>query len=194
MTTINYYDAHASEYSRKTLNADMKYPYQRFTFYLHKGERILDLGCGSGRDTIWFRKNGYIAEAVDGSAEMVKEAQKNTGVPVKQMLFSEIDMKDMYEGIFASASLLHVPYALLHDIFARIFAALKKEGVLYASFLYGDQEGMRDGRYYTDMNEERLLGLLKSDLDQWTVLELWHSHDALDRERIWFNMILRRIR
>lgn len=193
-TTIDYYNAHAEEYSASTLHADMSYVYQRVSFYLHKGDRILDLGCGSGRDTIWFLHNGYQTDAADGSKEMASTASENAGIPVRTMMFSELQDRDVYNGIFACASLLHVPYAELTDIFIRIFQALKREGIVYASFPYGESEGYEDERYYTEMNEIRLLNIMKPHLDEWTVLELWHSHDTLAREKIWFNMILRRIR
>lgn len=191
--TLDYYNQNAQTYCEKTLHADMSYPYQRFTFYLHKGNKILDLGCGSGRDTIWFRKNGYIVDAVDGSPAIAEIAADNIGSDVKISSFDDLQTEDEYDGVFASASLLHVPYEHLRAILEKVFASIKKEGILYASFKYGNQSEWRNGRYYTDMNEERLLEVIGPCLDKWTVLELWHSHDSLNRDEIWFNMILRRL-
>jgi hypothetical protein len=192
--TENYYTEHAQEYCKNSFTVDLSYPIKRFTFYLHPGMKVLVPGCGSGRDSIALAKAGLDVESSDGNAQIARIAEKNTGKPVEVMTFDQMEMENMYEGIFANACLLHEPYKDLSDDFRRIFTALKKEGIFYASFKLGDFEGMREGRYYTDLNEERLLGILKPMLSSFTVLEIWHSHDAMKRNVQWFNFILRKVK
>ena len=164
-TTLDYYDEHVSQFAEETVNVRFSSIQDRFLQLIPEGGSILDFGCGSGRDSLYFRQKGYAVEACDGSPQMVSIASEYTGLPVKQMLFSELNESDRYDGIFACASILHVPFEELPDILTRMIRALKTKGIAYISFKYGEQEGYRNGRYFTDMNEERLDDLL-SRLDR----------------------------
>ena len=92
----------------------------------------IDLGCGSGRDSKYFLEKGYAVIPVDGSAEMCIAASEYLHIPVRQMLFSELKFKNEFDGIWACASLLHVPKTQIRDIMAKVERALKPDGVLYA--------------------------------------------------------------
>lgn len=92
----------------------------RFLMLLPSNSLILDFGCGSGRDTRYFLDRGYRVEAVDGSEKLCEIAHRNTGIEVRHMLFSELDVENVYDGIWACASILHVPRALLPDILEMI--------------------------------------------------------------------------
>lgn len=81
-----------------------------FLSYLKPGARILDFGCGSGRDTKYFLEHGFEVDAIDGSERLCALAGKLTGIPVKQMLFEDLDAMDVYDGIWACASVLHLEY------------------------------------------------------------------------------------
>ena len=128
---------------------------------LKKGSYILDFGCGSGRDTKYFLNQGYQVTATDGSVELCKLASEYTGIAVKHMMFQELDEEEVYDGIWACSSILHLPFTELKEVFHRIRTALKKDGILYTSFKYGDYEGERNGRYFTDMTEDKLSDFLK---------------------------------
>ena len=191
--TIRYYDDHAVSYAESTAGAQMKYARERFLFYIQPEGKILDLGCGSGRDTVFFLEKGYQVTAADGSEQMCREAEKRTGIPVRHMRFDELSEKNVYNGIWACASLLHTPYAELEDIMKRIMDALVPEGTVYASFKYGTKEEMRDGRYYTDLDVERLYRIL-SRVPGCLLLECWKSHDVRKEmnSQMWLNFIARK--
>ena len=83
MNTLSYYDASGESYCSSTVNADMSAAWKRFSFFLKRG-RILDFGCGSGRDSLHFLSHGYEVEAWDGSEVMCRLASAYTGLDGKQ--------------------------------------------------------------------------------------------------------------
>ncbi len=192
-TTLDYYNNNAHSFTTDTLDVEFSDIQDRFLTELQPGALILDFGCGSGRDSRYFLQKGYRVEACDGSEEMVKTATQNAGIPVKQMLFSELDEQEQYDGIFACASILHVPSAELPDIIGKMKKAVKKGGVLYVSFKHGTFEGVRNGRYFTDQTEESL----KQILDQVGGLDVISTGITGDvrpgrEDEKWLNTLLRR--
>ncbi len=159
--TLEYYNQNSQSFTSTTVGVEFSEIQDTFLGYLKEGSLILDFGCGSGRDTRYFLNKGYNVEAIDGSEEMVRIASENTGIEVRQMLFQELDEREKYDGIFACASILHVKASDLPDIMTRMHNALKKNGILYVSFKYGTFEGERNGRYFTDMTEEKFDALLR---------------------------------
>lgn len=125
---------------------------------------ILDLGCGPGRDLKTFTELGHRAIGVDGSAEFVRMAREYSGCEVWQQDFIHLDLpSDMFDGIYANASLFHVPKAVLPSVLRQLFAALRPGGVLFSSNPRGDnQEGWNGPRYgsYHDLPAWR--GFLES--------------------------------
>ncbi|KQW88524.1 methyltransferase [Massilia sp. Root418] len=124
--------------------------------------RILDLGCGPGRDLKTFSELGHSAVGVDGSAEFVRMARAWSGCEVWQQDFVQLDLPAAaFDGIFANASLFHVPSAALPDVLRRLYAALKPDGVLFSSNPRGDNRegwnGPRYGSYYDYETWERYL-------------------------------------
>lgn len=158
--TLDYYDQNAGKFISGTVDADMHLIQDTFLNYLKPGARILDFGCGSGRDTKYFLSHGFAVDAMDGSERLCALAEKLTGIPVTHMLFEDLDVMDVYDGIWACASVLHLEYALLADVFCKMSRALKQGGCLYVSFKYGNFEGIRGGRYFTDMTEARFQALV----------------------------------
>ncbi len=191
--TLSYYDTNCRQFLEETVNVGFSSVQESFLQLIPENGLILDFGCGSGRDSLYFLQKGYRVEACDGSAEMVKAASEHTGLPVKQMLFSELNEKNYYDGIFACASILHVPYAELPDIISKINDALKVNGIVYISFKYGDFEGCRNGRYFTDMNEARLEHILAgiSDLKIVKTGITGDVRPGRGHER-WLNVLLRK--
>lgn len=115
----------------------------------------MDFGCGSGRDSIYFKKKNYRVKAVDGSLKMCELASKVLGDPVEQMNFLDLDCENEFDGIFACASLLHLNDEDLINCLKKIVTALKDNGILYISFKYGDGTRIKEGRFFNDMTEEK---------------------------------------
>ena len=107
--TIEYYNQNADMFAQGTRLVDFTVVQERFRKMLPVGSRILDFGCGSGRDTKYFLEKGYWVEATDGSSELCKLASDFTGIEVKEMLFQDLDTRGKYEGIWACSSILHLP-------------------------------------------------------------------------------------
>ena len=110
--TIQYYDQNAADFVENTRNVDFHVMQDEFIEGLPAGAKILDLGCGSGRDTKYFLEHGYRVDAIDGSAELCTLASEYTGIPVKCQLFQELDASEVYDGIWACSSLLHLSYGV----------------------------------------------------------------------------------
>lgn len=158
--TIRFYDTHAAAFAEGTANADMGELRGRFLQYLKPGQRILDAGCGSGRDVSAFLADGFAVEAFDASAELCRIAAERTGIDVRQLRFEELAGEEMYDGIWACASLLHVRAEALPDVLGRLHRLLRPGGILYVSFKYGAGERVKDGRYFHDLTEDECRRLL----------------------------------
>ncbi|MFR1725475.1 class I SAM-dependent methyltransferase [Emergencia timonensis] len=189
--TLTYYNENVDAFLSSTTTVDLSEIQDQFLSYLNPGDRILDLGCGSGRDTKYFLDEGFVVDAVDGSDELVIRASSYTGIQVKRMLFAELACINKYDGIWACASLLHLPYSQLSLMLDKIARALNEHGIFYASFKYGEFEGERNGRYFTDLNEERCRELI-GDNGKFHIECLWTTGDARPEkgEEKWLNMIL----
>lgn len=191
--TLEYYNRNAREFAEGTSGVDFSGIQNRFLSHLPEGALILDFGCGSGRDTRYFLGKGFQVEAADGSEELCRLASVYTGIPVKQMLFQELEETEKYDGIWACASILHLRREELPEVFRKMYRALKPGGILYVSFKYGDFEGERNGRYFTDMTEETAEELLES-VPELKIKERWVTGDvrAGRGAEKWLNMILSR--
>ena len=192
--TLDYYNQNAVEFASGTLPADMEDSRSRFSANLPPKGIILDFGCGSGRDTKAFLDAGFRVDAVDGSAELCTLASAYTGIEVRKMLFNELDVQERYDGIWACASILHLPRMKLANVLGRIESALKYGGVMYASFKYGEYEGLRNGRYFTDFTEDTLKALWNTAtsmmvFDQWITCDVRPGREG---ER-WINILARRV-
>ena len=192
--TLEYYDRNAAGYIDDTVNADMQSLYDWFTGYLRCGSRILDLGCGTGRDSKYFMSKGYSVTAVDGSKELCDFASEYIGQDVRCMLFEDLDYVDEFDGIWACASILHVPEAGLPDVFARMSRALHGNGCIYVSFKYGAGECERNGRTFTDLTEDSLQKLIEPVRDL-VIAETKITGDVREGrgDEKWMNAVLRKL-
>lgn len=191
--TIEYYNQNAEQYVQGTLSVDFTVTQERFLSKLSVGTCILDFGCGSGRDTKYFLDKGYQVDATDGSAELCKLASECTGICVKQMLFEELDECEKYDGIWACSSILHLDKRALKDVLKKMAAALKANGVVYTSFKYGDFEGERNSRYFTDFTPETFAEYMQV-VPELQIEEYWITGDVRPGrgEEKWLNLILRK--
>ena len=190
--TLKYYQDNAQTFFDGTVNVDMSSLYETFTQHLAPGARVLDAGCGSGRDAKAFLGMGYQVEAFDASSAMVELAREHTGLPVQLMIFEDVEWKEEFDGIWCCASLLHVPSVELPGVMRRLADALKPGGVWYVSFKYGNGEREVDGRRFTDMDKTSLEKLFGEVLEI-EVVKRWVTKDRRpEREEVWLNGILRK--
>ncbi|UVV72401.1 class I SAM-dependent methyltransferase [Pantoea agglomerans] len=161
MNNEDYYRQNAQRFFTDTASVDMSVLYPPFIDCLPQGARILDAGCGSGRDVKAFSEMGFAVEAFDASAELVALARQLSGKPVEQMRFQDVDAVERYDGIWCCASLLHVSKAELPGVMTKLAIALKPGGVGYLSFKHGRGEREKDGRRFTDMDRAGLQKLIE---------------------------------
>lgn len=192
MKTIDYYNQHAEEFVASTFHVKMGELYQPFIRYLLDSGSILDLGCGSGRDSLAFKNLGYQVEATDYSEELVTKARELTGINVRQQNFYELSELNQYDGIWACASLLHCERKRLPEVLKKILKALKVNGICYMSFKYGEGDRYKDGRQFTDMDESQAQSLLKK-FDNILLLQQWITTDKRpDHNEDWLNIVFQK--
>ncbi|MDE7177976.1 MAG: class I SAM-dependent methyltransferase [Lachnospiraceae bacterium] len=191
--TLNYYNQNADQFCKSTISVEFSATQNRFLSHLPSAARILDFGCGSGRDTKAFLEQGYHVEAIDGSEELCKIASQYTGIQVRHMLFQELSAVSEYDGIWACSSILHLSRDELFDVMRKMAIALKPNGIIYTSFKYGTFSGERSGRYFTDMTEETFADFI-GKIENLQVEEEWITSDVRPgrSEEKWLNLILRK--
>ena len=175
--SLKWYQDHTEEFIARTADVDMTAHYSRFLEQVVPGGHILDLGCGAGKASLYFTQAGYRVLAVDACAELLEHTRQRVGCEVRRLRFEDLDYTDAFDGVWACASLLHVPKAGLPAMFRLVRRALKKGGVFYASFKYGDAERVKNGRSFTDLNEDSLRSLLE-EAGGFRIADLWTSADA----------------
>ncbi len=159
--STKYYDENAQNFFETTVGSDASKFYDLFLPYLFPKAKILDAGCGSGRDSKFFLTQGYEVTAFDGSQKMAELARQYTGLPVAHKNFSDIHEKEEFDAIWTSASLLHVPKPHLPPILQKLKNALKPQGVWFMSFRHGETEQDEGDRYFNDQTEASLTQTLK---------------------------------
>lgn len=191
--TLDYYNQNADAFVAGTISVDFKQKQDKFIGRLQAGDYILDFGCGSGRDTKYFLEVGMKVDATDGSEELCKIASKYTGIKVRQMLFQELDEYEKYDGIWACSSILHLPKDELKQVLIKMAAALNAGGIIYTSFKYGNYEGERNGRYFTDFTIDSFADFIQ-DVKHLKLIECWITGDVRHGrgEEKWLNLILQK--
>lgn len=191
--TVDYYNTNADKFYTSTVSADMSSIYTNFQKYLPKDATVLDCGCGSGRDSKYFLDNGYKVVAIDASEEMCKKAIAYIGQEVRCIEFADITSRQYFDGIWACASLLHVKKDELPSIMNKLHTALKDGGILYSSFKYGDFEGIKNGRYFTNFTEESFKTLLENTKG-FEILDMWVTGDVREgrNDERWLNVFMRK--
>jgi SAM-dependent methyltransferase len=148
--TLDYFQSNAKKFFDDTVSIDLTDLYLPFLERLPEIGRILDAGCGSGRDTRFFTRQGFEVVAFDNSPEMVRLASDFTGQDCLLLSFDDIQFDNRFDGVWACSSLLHVPKRHMAAVLNRLCTALKQGGILYCSFKYGDDEVFRNGRLFSN--------------------------------------------
>ncbi len=192
--TINYYNNNSSIYyetwdNNFLDNCNFDVP-DIFLSYLEPEANILDLGCGFGRDSRYFKEKNYKIKAIDGSEEMCKMASKLLKEPVEQIDFLDIKYINQFDGIFACASLLHLNNEDLKNCLKKLTLALRNNGIIYASFKIGEGERIKENRYFNDMTEEKFKKVIK-DIPNIKIIKTWKS-PQYDNHIPFINFIIRK--
>jgi len=192
--TMAYYEANAQRFFENTHAINMDSIYEPFLSLLPSGAHILDTGCGSGRDSRAFLERGYEVTAMDASEAMVELASQHIGRPVLHMSFDQVQYEEQFDGVWACASLLHAPRLGLPEVLERLGKALKEEGVMYASFKYGEEEIIRNGRLFSNYSENSFRQMLEPQ-PELKLVRLWKTMglrpDSIDTG--WLNVLLRKL-
>ena len=150
---MELYDTKASLFIESGMSADMMGEDVECEKLVKQGGSILDGGCGSGRDSLYFLQKGYDVTAFDPSDEMIKYASQFTGLSVKKLRWEDLADKDKYNAVWASASLYHVNRADMNAVFDKIADALKDNGILFASYRDRPDDFEEGGRKFTSFDK-----------------------------------------
>jgi len=185
--TLQFYRGNAEAYAKRTFTSRQA-RLMAFLAQLPPGASILELGCGAGGDTAEMLARGFEVRATDGSPEMAVVASKHLGRTVETLLFHDLDEVDAYDAVWANACLLHVPRTELANVLARIWRALKAEGVFYASYKEGDGDG-RDtlDRYYNYPSQDWLRATY-ADAGRWNSLSV-ETGEVIGFDNQWAKML-----
>ena len=190
--TLNFYNSNSKNYIESTLDIDMSHLYSDFLSKIPNGGTILDLGCGSGRDSKVFIDKGYKITAVDGSKELAKLASRVIGQEVIVSKFEDLRLTESDDGIWACASLLHVNRSNIVDVIKNISCNLNRDGVFYMSFKYGNNEYIDDkGRYFNCYTKESFEEMIKN-IPELIIRKIYKSGDTLGgRSNLeWLNVLI----
>ena len=193
MDSIDYYNRYAVPYYESTIDLDMSEIMQPFLEELPENAEVLDLGCGSGRDSLVLEEQGCLVTSLDGSEEMCKLAEIYLDRPVLHMLYEEMEFDQVFDGIWACASLVHLTPEEMKGTLKKLLAALKPGGVLYFSTHQGDRRGTYNGRYFCDYTRQVLRDLLE-EIGGSKVIDIWRTSDVRSgrEDKIWLNALVKK--
>ena len=191
--TLDFYNNNSKSYIESTLSIDMSHLYKDFLKNIPKDGHILDLGCGSGRDSLEFIKRGYNITAVDGSKELSIAASKVIGQKVICNKFEDLQLTEKFHGIWACASLLHINKRDLINVIKNISSNLEDNGVFYMSFKYGEDEYIDEkGRYFNCYTEKTFKEMILA-VPKLEIIKIYKSEDTIGgRNNLqWLNVLLK---
>ncbi len=193
-STSAYYENNAQTYCNETANFDMSELHRLFLANLSNGSHILDLGCGSGRDSKAFLAAGYKVTAVDFSAEVAAFAERVINQPVIVAPFQELTFNNDFEAVWVCASLLHCPQRQIENVLSLIARALVTNGVAYMSFKWGEEETYdKRGRYFNNYTNSSLAAVIHK-VTSLTILDIWSDVKPLrDGEQKWVNALVKKV-
>lgn len=193
MNFTNYYNTKSQEFIDRTFNIDMSSLMKDFLAELPEGATVLDIGCGSGRDSKIFDELGYDVYAVDASEKMVEHTQQFIGDRVVLSTFQDYKTDMTFDGLWASASLLHVPEEEMVSVVRKFRSMLKTGGVFHMSFKCRDTHFVQGERSFTCYREDSLRAMVQ-EVGGFEELRLYETNSAKDSstgER-WINVLLRK--
>ncbi|MFZ4550199.1 MAG: class I SAM-dependent methyltransferase [Aquabacterium sp.] len=187
---MSFYNENAVSYALETAQADLSQLYSQFAARLQPGARVLDLGCGGGRDLRAFKTRGFDCIGVDPSARLAKISAETSGCEVLVSKAQELSFVDAFDGIWACASLLHLPKVEMPATLTRLRNALRSNGVLFLSMQEGHGSSVEeDGRFYARYSNQELRELVVASglnlIDQWITADSLKGRESI----AWINLL-----
>ena len=183
-STIDHYERNSESFWQGTRDHDVSQNIDAFLNALPKGKPldILDLGCGPGRDMCTFKSFGHRPVGLDGSKAFCTMAYQNSGCPVLHQQFLNLELEQgSFDGVFANASLFHVPSQEIARVLRALHSALRPGGILFSSNPRGNGEGWQGQRYGHYMEIEESKAYL--DDSGFTVIDHYYRPAGLPREQ-----------
>lgn len=199
VTSIPFYNKNAELFAQRVAvpSKNLASYYERFLPPLAPSSKILDIGCGIGRDSKHFEDLGHLAFAIDGSEEMVLAANKILKNPARLMLFEELNFNEEFDAIWAAAAFIHVPGNELSDVLDKAFNALKPGGLFFFNFKHGQGEYTDpvEGRTFYYMTEQPIRRYLEKYNPE--IIDIWTTDDfsssvAHSPDKKWLNILIRK--
>lgn len=191
--TLRFYEENAETYAEQTRAIDLAHLYKPFFKYIPRGGKILDVGCGAGRDLKRFIDEGYEAVGIDPSETLAAMASEFSGCEVLISSAQNINFSQEFDGVWACASLIHLPRHELGDALGKISHALRTEGVLFVSMQIGSGEMvMDDGRFVARYTSEEVSNAIKQA--GFELVDMWDTPDSVPSRHAlrWVNAIARK--
>ena len=189
--TVDYYNKNARQYYDSTIDADLSSQIQKFAALLSPGARIIDVGCGSGRDTKAFCDLGFKASGIDASDELAAMAADRLGIDVTVGDMSSWIADEPYDGMWCCAVLMHLTDEERDSFLGNLRHNLKPGGVVFFSVKEGIETGEDDkGRYMRNYTEAEITDCLRKAGCR--IIQISRSTDKLGREEFgWLNVLCR---
>lgn len=191
---MDFYEKNAKHYFEETISLPMQEVYECFLPLLSADAHILDLGCGSGRDALYFLQQGYKVTAVDGSKRLAALASVALGQQVLVQNFTTLNLPKKYHAVWASASLLHLHKAQLPSVLASIKSCLVEGGIFYLSLKTKKDidEGIDSkGRFFAYYDLDEIITMLAGI--GFTKVKSWTTEKSLRGDiQSWCNVVVRK--
>lgn len=193
MDQTDFYNEQARVYYDKTIELDMSEALEEFISLLPENCPILDLGCGSGRDSLYLIEHGFDVTAMDGASELCGLAEIHIGQDVLCMRYEEMDFESVFDGVWACAALVHIPKNELSNILVKIVNSLRPNGILYMSLKYGDVSGLKNGIYYSEYRTKDIKDII-NNFKELELIKIYKTNDIREerKEEQWLNVYIRK--
>ena len=190
---MSYYNKNAELFFDSTVDINMSDLQRKFIYLLPRRTEILDVGCGSGRDTKYFLENGFSVVSIEPARELAELAEAYIKQEVVVMRVEDLPFEKRFSGIWACASLLHIHFSQINVVLRKLYKSLIDGGVLFISVKHGNFEGERSGRFFCDYTEEKFE---TTDYKEIGFDLVGYSYSTDEREgrenEKWLNIILER--
>ena len=177
---IKYYKEHYLEYYKSTVSLHLQ-QLDEFMQMMEPGGKVIDLGCGSGRDSKELLNNGFEVEMVDGSYRLADLASKYTNHDVICATFQNYTPTGKFQGLWSCSSLLHLDDTEIISLMNRLIDYLEPKSPIYTSFKYGEGIRKENGRHFNYKTEKSMDSLI-SKIPGLRVVKHYTSEDLRDNK------------